>query len=565
MNDRDLLIYLKDPLYRNSLFLTLARFFNVINSFIFWFLAAKLYSVKNVRIATAFSKLNFDFSLIRFININCRTRIVYITLAIITISSFIVVLIYILGISLQGPEPNCTSVCYVSTDDTTDYYADGTHDEETINQAISRVANYSTSTHKGIVHLNAGTFKTLDQIVLKGNVTLEGNGSDATIIRLQNGVPDATGTGIVNIRSGEINTVIQNLTLDGNKDNLDLSTTWAYKWNGVTANGNVYTLKNIDITNTPNDGIKSTEVQGPNIISNVSMSYLGHSCLYLIASSNITITDITCDDNGNSGLRMNDVQNIYVNNFSVINTDNWGVQLYQEGEGSFTNNVTIENFINKNPKSDTLNGIYVVTIRHADYLWHITNITFRNVILDNNWQSKGQPSLDEGVPPGGVYIKNADNVAFENIIIHNSTGDSIVAVNNYSVQGRNTSHITVKNSALINSTGYGINSTGNIAWNIIYNDIWNNALGNLKGSATEGVGNIYVDPLFADASIYDFHLKSQAGRWNGTSWINDSVSSFLIDAGDPTSDYSKESASNGSRIEIGAYGDTPEASKTHKA
>jgi len=50
-----------------------------------------------------------------------------------------------------------------------------------------------------------------------------------------------------------------------------------------------------------------------------------------------------------------------------------------------------------------------------------------------------------------------------------------------------------------------------------------------------GVGNIDVDPLFADPNNGDYHLKSQAGRYDPKtqSQIQDNVTSPCIDAGDP--------------------------------
>ena len=94
-----------------------------------------------------------------------------------------------------------------------------------------------------------------------------------------------------------------------------------------------------------------------------------------------------------------------------------------------------------------------------------------------------------------------------------------------------------------------------------------------------GEGNIDADPLFAapgywdpngtpdDPNDYfridgDYHLKSQAGRWdpNSSSWIKDDVTSPCIDAGDPNSDWSGEIWPHGERINLGAYGGTREAS-----
>jgi len=70
--------------------------------------------------------------------------------------------------------------------------------------------------------------------------------------------------------------------------------------------------------------------------------------------------------------------------------------------------------------------------------------------------------------------------------------------------------------------------------------------------------------LFADADNADYHLKSQTGRWvpNSQSWVQDDVTSPCIDAGDPNSSISDEPEPNGGIINMGAYGGTPEASKS---
>lgn len=136
-----------------------------------------------------------------------------------------------------------------------------------------------------------------------------------------------------------------------------------------------------------------------------------------------------------------------------------------------------------------------------------------------------------------------------------------------------------------------------------------------------GSGNINTDPLFVDPSHDDYHLKSQAGRWkhsiytsldpagdrfidlvdfatfanywhrqgkplladlneDGTvelsdlvllldnyladylpgEWVRDGVTSPCIDAGDPASDWRAELWPHGKRINMGAYGGTPQAS-----
>jgi hypothetical protein len=63
-------------------------------------------------------------------------------------------------------------------------------------------------------------------------------------------------------------------------------------------------------------------------------------------------------------------------------------------------------------------------------------------------------------------------------------------------------------------------------------------------SGAAGESNISTDPLFVDAANGDYHLLPD---------------SPCIDAGDPASDYSNEPMPNGGRINMGAYGNTPEA------
>jgi len=79
-----------------------------------------------------------------------------------------------------------------------------------------------------------------------------------------------------------------------------------------------------------------------------------------------------------------------------------------------------------------------------------------------------------------------------------------------------------------------------------------------------GPGNIEADPLFADPDNGDYHLKSQAGRWDLTtnSWIVDDVTSPCIDAGDPDAPIGFEPPPNGDITNMGFYGGTSRASKS---
>jgi hypothetical protein len=77
-----------------------------------------------------------------------------------------------------------------------------------------------------------------------------------------------------------------------------------------------------------------------------------------------------------------------------------------------------------------------------------------------------------------------------------------------------------------------------------------------------GTGNITANPLFVDAANNDYHLASTAGHFANGGWVLDGATSPAIDAGDPASPFTNEPSPNGSRVNMGAYGNTVEASKS---
>ena len=75
-------------------------------------------------------------------------------------------------------------------------------------------------------------------------------------------------------------------------------------------------------------------------------------------------------------------------------------------------------------------------------------------------------------------------------------------------------------------------------------------------------GNISEDPRFAGGE--DFHLQSIYGRYvpSSRSWTTDSLTSHCIDGGDPAMRVGREQKPNAGRVNKGAYGGTPFASKS---
>ncbi len=128
----------------------------------------------------------------------------------------------------------------------------------------------------------------------------------------------------------------------------------------------------------------------------------------------------------------------------------------------------------------------------------------------------------------------------------------------------------VRNNIIVNTqkriyspsgTGYGVINyltNKNHKFVLQNNCLYKNAAGNYKSCTS--TTDIYVNPLFADQKNHDYHLKSTVGRWNGKTWVKDTVISPCIDAGYSSSAYSSEPKPNGNRINIGTYGNTAYAS-----
>jgi parallel beta-helix repeat protein len=197
-----------------------------------------------------------------------------------------------------------------------------------------------------------------------------------------------------------------------------------------------------------------------------------------------------------------------------------------------------------------------------------TNSTLKNCILTGNKACGELIYIGEG---GGLYAfgdTKLDNCTFSGNWAHQGR-----AINKYS-----DSFLKLKNCILWNGGDEILDLIPNrTTLDISYSNINN---------GWEGKCNINEDPLFANPGYWadaydpniivepnnpnavwidgDYHLKSQAGRWDpvSESWIQDDVTSPCIDAGDPNSPIGHEPFPSGGIINMGAYGGTPQASKS---
>jgi parallel beta-helix repeat protein len=251
----------------------------------------------------------------------------------------------------------------------------------------------------------------------------------------------------------------------------------------------------------------------------------------------------------------------------------------------------------------------------------LTNCTFRNNIakehpgggmfnedVNNLVLNKCIFSGNSGKLNGGGMFNRYSNVVLVNCIFSgNKANDELRTNPPYILPGEGGGLFAFGDTTLINCTFYGnwalkdraiskytfsdVRLVNCILWDggnevtqtgtkpiIIYSSI--------QGD-WEGEGNIDEEPLFVNPGYWadaddpniavepndpnaiwvegDYHLKSQAGRWNpiSKSWVQDDVTSPCIDAGDPNSPIGPEPFPNGGIINMGAYGGTVEASKSY--
>ncbi len=170
-----------------------------------------------------------------------------------------------------------------------------------------------------------------------------------------------------------------------------------------------------------------------------------------------------------------------------------------------------------------------------------------------------------------VYCRNSSAILTNCTITDNYAGPQGAALTLID------SDVTAANLILWGNTPSDIHADSNSVPSITYSDI---------GGWWPDSGNLNADPLFALRGFWmnpddpsdvlgpddpgavwvdgDYHLKSQAGRWSpkAQDWIEDDVTSPCIDAGLPANPVGHEPAPNGGRTNMGAYGDTTQASKT---
>lgn len=314
---------------------------------------------------------------------------------------------------------------------------------------------------------------------------------------------------------------------------------------------------NIYVHDSAGDGIrvftKSNDVE----VYSVTVVRCGHCAIMFSRSSNINVHDCTVSTRSNGALRYETCTDSKVKNMTIIGTTlnyNPGFQ------------------IEDTCKNIDISGCFFYDVFGAG-IDLIGNGSTGINIHHNIFKNCGIYPVGSKQPGVGGIVTTGCNANIFNNVFYGCRGYGVAVTTgqNGKIYTGTGYVITVKNNIFMNTaaayypgTGSGsaianlLNTTHTI--NQSYNCFYGN-VANLKNVATD-TNSVLADPQFANVAGNDFHLKSTHGRYSSGSWIIDSVDSPCIDKGDPTSDYSLETAGNGQRINIGRYGGTAEASRT---
>ena len=458
-----------------------------------------------------------------------------------------------------------SQVIYVAGDGSGDFNCDGVADQVEINEALKLVAENPSYT---TVHLKGPfTYTITDTIYIASNTTLEGDSSAVVKLVDNAGWPsmqplirqverDPSNIGTIIIRGFEI---------DGNHDgNTDVLRGKGY-YNFIDLwydNVEVYDMYMHD---SHGDGLHVVYSASTNFHDN-KVSLLGHDALFAIKSQNVEAYNnvITCRTN--SGVRVWNTNHVKIHDNvidGISGSGGPGIQIQKglEDISYAMNDIEVYN----NTIHHTLGpGIWLYA-KSDPY----TKEEARDVRIHHNifYNAGTNPGIDwtGAIVTSGFYDTVIENNVFDSnyhAAVSIQAPGSLPPDSGYTTIVRNNIIAnTLERNYLPDGTGNGVvNYLPETHSFILENNCFYNNVGGDYKNVEPSSSDIHEDPLFADPKNHDYHLKSVAGRWNGGTWVKDSADSPCIDAGCPSSDYSKEPEDNGDRINIGRYGNTAYAS-----
>ncbi|WP_011307171.1 PGF-pre-PGF domain-containing protein [Methanosarcina barkeri] len=447
-------------------------------------------------------------------------------------------------------------VVYVAGNESGDFNCSGENDHITINQALKFVTenpSYTTVYLKGPF-----TYVIDDTLQIGSNTILEGD-SNATIKLVRNAGWSSTKPLIKESNSSSHNITIRGFTIDGDREgNANIESGNGYHNLIHFSDCQNVSVYNMYLTNNHGDGLKTDNCSNI-IFCNNEVYLLGHDVLYASTSSNVKAYNnrITCRTN--SGLRLYNTNHAKFYDNKITSEGSGGVGIEIQRDGASMDDIEVYN-----------NTIYETALAGIWFFSQGSNSkSSANVHIHHN------QIYDTGTVSGNKVIGGILSVGFnatiENNVIDGAHGAGIVQnAAFFSAPAGSGYVVTVRNNIITNTRTSAVGGNGSGICNMLTdthafilqnNSLYNNAGGNYIGVQAPLL-DIIADPQYVDRDKHDYHLKSKTGRWNGSCWVNDNITSPCIDAGYPFSDYSNEPEPNGNRINIGMDGNTWYASKS---
>ena len=470
---------------------------------------------------------------------------------------FLFVVLFILA---NIPSALCISpapTVYVSGDGSGDFNCNATNAALKINEALQFVAENSNYT---TVYLKGPFTYIMNDTIAIGNSTILTGDSNATI-KLVSNANWALEKPLIKERNyGSHDITIRGFTIDGNREGNTnvVSGKGYYNLIHLTRCQNI-TVRDMYLTNNHGDGLKTDYCTTIKLYNN-KVNELGHDVLYTTYCSDVEAFNNNIVCRTNSGLRLYNSNNASLHD-NVITSNNSGaagIQIQKYGSPAMDNIEVYNNTIYRT----ALAGIWLFGSK--SYQSSSANVHIHH----NRIYDTGTKTTNNVI--GGI-LSDGFNALIENNVIDGAYGAGIVQNNVYSPGPDGSGYVlTVRNNIITNTRtstaggyGYGIYNllTGSHSFVLQNNCFFNNAGGDYEG-AQASPSDIAADPQYADRSAHDYHLKSKYGRWDGSNWVNDTISSPCIDTGYSLSDYSNEPEDNGDRINLGLYGNTVYASKS---
>lgn len=471
--------------------------------------------------------------------------------------------------------------------------ATGADDQNTINSAIQQINGQS----KISVFLKEGEYVLSGSIEMKEASMLEGD--KEAIVKLMDHAGWKNNVPLITAPEGANRLEVKCFQIDGNYDNnTSQAADSCYRplsWNSNFTDceaktkdrlvgryyydfvrwkgGDDYAVHDMYLHDGAGDGLRADNALRVKFYDNVVYK-LGHDAVayYNCEFAEVWRNKITIRTN--YGVRVENTNNVSVHDNVIEGFDSWeagsaGIAIIRDDNGKLPMNRV---YVYYNTLHHTFgSGIYVVASGKYEPADTAVNIN-HNVLYETG--------LAYNVPWVGAIVTSG----FYEVVVENNTIDHaynygvLAAVTANAVSGWGYKTI-LKNNIIVNTQhqrsssggdtadrGVGITNLAPETHMIIvsYNDVWYNVGGDIEGQSIYLGGeaidryslggtdnqtmtlsnNISENPKFVNELGHDYHLQE---------------GSPCIDAGDPTSIFTKEPDPNGGRIDIGRYGNTVEA------